>query len=205
MKTNNVKKILSITIISLIVAITIATVILAIIPKKLYNPIATNYSAVTVYKDKNKNNYSEAISDENKAIIDKINELQAKSVKDNMLSALFQGTGSYESRVVSYNEGNVMTSIADVSGAVCLVFQYLEEQELIWQGEKYTNPQATNPNKVVTYTKIFMPISSNESFEECTVYLADNSNKSSYQIKFLAHQSELYDYLISLEWPMVSE
>ena len=58
MDTTKVKKILSIVIISLILAVTILTIVLALVPKKLYNPISEGYSAVTVYKDKNSNTYT---------------------------------------------------------------------------------------------------------------------------------------------------
>jgi hypothetical protein len=60
MKTSNVKKILSIVILSLILAITITTIVLAVVPKKLYNPITDNYKAITVYKDKVSNTYNTA-------------------------------------------------------------------------------------------------------------------------------------------------
>ena len=49
--TSRVKKILSIVIISVIVLITALTVILAIVPKRLYNPVTEGYYRVAVYKD----------------------------------------------------------------------------------------------------------------------------------------------------------
>ena len=44
MNSSNVKKILSIVIVSLVLAITAVTIILAVVPKTLYNPIADGYS-----------------------------------------------------------------------------------------------------------------------------------------------------------------
>ena len=48
-----------------------------------------------------------------------------------------------------------------------------------------------------------MQISDNEQFEECTIYLTGSDNKSNYQVKFLAHQSDIYEYLIGLTWDVV--
>lgn len=202
MGTTKVKKILSIVIISLILAVTILTIVLALVPKKLYNPIADGYYTVTVYKDKNSNIYqtSGEMSEESQTFKNNLVKYLDKSVKDNMLSSIFQGTGRFEAKVVSKDEGNVMTNVANVSGATCLIFNYLDEQKLVFNGKEYKNPQATDPTKTITYTKLYMPISKTEDFQEAVVYLTDKTNKSSYQIKFLAHQSEIYNYIISLNW-----
>ena len=55
--TSKVKKIISIVIISLILAITVAVVVLALIPKKLYNPVPTDYTTLTVYRNKKSQTY----------------------------------------------------------------------------------------------------------------------------------------------------
>lgn len=204
MDTTKVKKILSIVIISLILAVTILTIVLALVPKKLYNPISEGYSAVTVYKDKNSNTYTFTgeISEEQRSFRDNLDKYVKNSVKDNMLSSIFQGTGRYEAKVISREEGNVMNNVANVSGSTCLIFQYLEEQKLIFNGKEYKNPQALDPDKTITYTKLYMPISNTDDFQEAVVYLTDKTNKSSYQIKFLAHQSEIYSYLTGLTWDL---
>ena len=50
MKTNLVKKILSIAIVSLVIALVLVVVVLALIPKRLENPIASGYASITAYK-----------------------------------------------------------------------------------------------------------------------------------------------------------
>lgn len=206
MKTSNVKKILSIVILSLIVAITITTIVLAVVPKKLYNPVTDNYKAITVYKDKVSNTYNTAdtAAEDDKDIVAKIKENLEMSVKDNTLSSMFQGVGSFEERVIyEKTSTDCMSKVAKVSGSVCLIFNYLEEQTLELKGNVYTHPEGKGENNSIVYTKIFMPLNNTEDFQECTVYLTGSDNKSNFQVKFLAHQSELYDYIVSLQWDTV--
>jgi len=207
MKTSNVKKILSIVILCVIVAITVATVVLAVVPKSLYNPIAEGYSAITVYKDKQSNTYKNISgnSEQDKNVIKNIENKHDFSVKDNILSTIFQGTASFEKTVVYEKTAtDCMSNVAKRDNTLCLIFNYLDEQTLVIDGEEYTHPDATGEDKTIVYTKMFMPVIDNQEFQECVVYLANSNNKSNFKIKFLAHQSELYDYLVSLNWNTVA-
>lgn len=201
--TSKVKKILSIVIISVIVAITALTIILAIVPKRLYNPVVSGYDRVAVYKDGKGVGYDlveNQMTDKQRAFKADLEKYLSDSFKDNMLSSIFQGTGRYENKVVSKNEENVVTNIAKASGSICLVFEYYEEQKLIFNGEEYKNPKATDPTKTITFTKIYMPLSADSDFQERVVYLTSGDSKtSSYQIKFLAHQGDLYNFVQNLE------
>ena len=203
MKSSNVKKILSIVIVSLVLAITALTIILALIPKTLYNPIADGYSYVYVHqKDDEYNTYlANSDSQEQKDVLSKINELLEESIRDNLLSSIFQGTGSFDTRVVIEKKSSVMSDVAKASGATSLVFGYANDQEFVFKGVKYKNPQAKkDPDKVVTFRKLVMPLTSTEDFQERIVYLVDVDGNCNYQIKFLAHQSDLYNYVESLQW-----
>ena len=203
MNTSKIKKILSIVIITLILALTVTTIVLAIVPKRLYNPVTNGYMSVAVYRNKKDRMYfaTDDANAEDKAFNTKLSKLLSDSVKDNVLSSIFQGTGKFKSEVTPRDEGNVMTNVAKVSDGMCLVFMYDEEQTLMFNGKVYKNPQATgkDKDKPVTYTKIFMPIANDQDFQERTVYLADSSNQSAYQIKFLAHQSDIYDLINNLD------
>jgi len=207
MKTNNVKKVLYIVILSLFIAITVATVVLAVIPKKLYNPINEGYGAITVYKDKTPNTYINVAnnSEQDKEVIANIEKYHADSVKDNILSTLFQGTGSFEESVIYEEKAtDCMSNVAKQADTVCLIFNYLDnEQTLIIDGKEYTHPNAKGEGKTIVYNKIFMPVTNNQDFQECTVYLADSSNKANFKITFLAHQSDLYAYLVGLNFDIV--
>lgn len=199
MNSNKAKKIVSIVIISVVLAITILTVVLALIPKRLYNPIANGYDYITVYKkDASVNNYTDEDSDEQKAIIDNIAKYLEKSTKDNVLSSIFQGTGKFEYRIVVAKTSNVETSIA--KNSTCLIFGYIDEQKLMFDGKEYKNPQATDPTKTITFQKLVMPVANDSDFQERTVYVVDGEGNSDYQIKFIAHQSDLYTYIESLQW-----
>lgn len=203
MNTSKIKKILSIVIITLILALTVITIVLAIVPKRLYNPITNGYMSVAVYRNKKDRMYfaTDDANAEDKVFNTKLSKLLSDSVKDNVLSSIFQGTGKFKSEVLPGDEGNVMTNVAKVSDGMCLVFMYEEEQTLMFNGKIYKNPQATgkDKDKPVTYTQIFMPIANDQDFQERTVYLADSSNKSAYQIKFLAHQSDIYQLINNLD------
>lgn len=203
MKTNNAKKIASIAIIALVLALTIVTIVLALVPKKLYNPISDGYKLVHVYRDglSNSYKYGDLGSDESNGIINDLLELHENSLKDNVLSHIFQGTSSFKPTVVNNSYSDVF-SMNNADGVLCIVFNYLEEQTLVIDGEEYKDETALS-SKTVTYNKIYMPISNSDSYEECIVYLADSSNKSSYQIKFLAHQKEIYQYIINIDLPLV--
>lgn len=214
MKSNTLKKVLSIVIIAIILAVATTTCVLAFVQKALYNPITDindtigDYYAITLCKDGVTNLYlnNESASEEQKEVVNKIQELSEKSTKASILSLMFQGTGSFEPTIKAVDSGDVMTSIAKASGQVCLVYDFLdEEQTLMWNDKVYTNPQATNPNAPITFRKLFIPIANNEEFTVCTAYLADSKNKSAYQIEFLAHQSEIYEYMVSLKWNFLSE
>lgn len=209
MKSNTLKKVLSIIIISIILAVVVTTLVLAFVQKSLYNPIVDlgkdidKYYSVTIYKDgvSNRYNNNDVASEEDKEIVAKLDELMKDSTKASILSLMFQGTSSYEVKPVVHNAGDVMKDIASAKGQVCLVYDFLDEEPtLMWDGEPYTNKQAKDPNAPITFRKLFIPISNTEEFTECTAYLADKDNKSSYQIKFLAHQSAVYQYMIGIEF-----
>lgn len=201
MNSSKVKKIVSIVIISVVLAITILTVVLALVPKKLYNPIAEGYDYITIYKKSGSvpNTYmTDEDREDQKIVTEYVAKNLEKSIKDNVLSSIFQGTGKFEAKVVVTTTNNVKSSIA--SGNTCLIFGYIDEQKLIFNGKEYKNTQATDPTKTITFKELVMPISKDSDFQERVVYLMDEDGNSYYQIKFLAHQSDMYEYIESLEW-----
>lgn len=210
MKTNLAKKILSITVVSIVLALVVVTIVLALVPKKLDNPIANGYTSISVYKDSLDQTYyftSGATNEadiKNNDIFRKIEKLHQESLEDSLLSAMFQGTGSFNIRVESDGYDNAITQAKKDSNKV-LVFTYTDgEKTLKINGEEYRDTTALS-STTVTFDMIVMPIGNSDSFEECTIYLANRStNRSSYQVKFLAHQGELSSLIDELTFPVIA-
>lgn len=208
MKKDLVKKIVSISVVSLVLALVITTIVLALVPKKLVNPINDGYASITVYKDKEgtqyfKNLYNSTTATEAEkkynAVCGEIADLHAESLKDNLLSAMFQGLGKFGIEVVASLNSNVITNVAQAEGN-CLVFTYIGEDKQVLKinGEVYYDENALK-SEAVEYDMIVMPLSANSGFEERVIYLADReTGKSQYQLKFLADQSELNEYIENL-------
>lgn len=205
MKTKNLKKILSISIISLVLALTAVVVILAIVPKKHYNPVDNDFYSISVWRETVTNNYlvkdGEVGSDESNAVVNDIVELHEKSLKDNVLSSLFQGTSSFKPTVKAYGHNNVRTEFQK-DGYISIVFHYSTEQKLIFQGEEYKHSNSQQSTKTVTFERAVLVLTNSSSFEKATLYLTDADFSSDYQVEFLAHQADLYQYIIGLDIPM---
>ncbi len=208
MKKDLVKKIVSISVVSLVLALVVATIVLALIPKRLANPITEGYASVTVYKDSldkqyfkdfyNSANATEAEKKYN-AVYGEITDLHKDSLKDNLLSAMFQGLGKFGIEVVPSLEADVIKNVAKAEGN-CLVFTYIGENKQVLKvnGEVYYDETALK-SEAVEYDMVVMPLSANGGFEERVIYLADReTGKSQYQLKFLADQSELNEYIENL-------
>lgn len=208
MKKDLVKKIVSISAVSLVIALVVATIVLALVPKKLVNPINNGYASITVYKDsldkqyfKNFYNSATATEAEKKynAVYDEITEMHEDSLQDNLLSAMFQGLGKFGVKVVASLKSDVIKDVAKADGN-CLVFTYIQEEKLILKinGEVYYD-ETSLKSEAVEYDMIVMPLVSSSGFEERIIYLADReTGKSQYQLKFLADQSVLNDYIENL-------
>ena len=210
MKKDLVKKIVSISVVSLVLALVAATIVLALVPKKLANPVTDGYASITVYKDSSSQQYfkdfynpTTATEAEKKynAVYGEISDLHKESLKDNLLSAMFQGLGKFGVEVVASLNSNVETNIAQAEGN-CLVFTYIGEEKQILKinGEVYYD-ETSLKSEAVEYDMIVMPLSAEKGFSERVIYLADReTKKSQYQLKFLADQSELNEYIESLSF-----
>lgn len=197
MKTNTIKKVLSIVIISLVLILVAATITLACVKKSLYNPVPTNYDYIDVYNSNGSATYYiEEGNTKNNEIYTTIADKHKQTLKSNLLSEIFQGTLKYSPKVTSTAYSNIKTIITDAD--VCVVFNFLTEQTLELNGVVYKDDSSFS--KEVKYNQIVLPVSNASEFEECTMYLVTDKTegKSSYQVKFLAHQSELYSYIESL-------
>ena len=113
---------------------------------------------------------------------------------------MFQGTSSFEPKVTHYSYSNVRTEFQK-DGVLSIVFNYVDEQKLIFNGEEYKNTSA-QVSKSVTFSRAVLVLTNSTSFEKATLYLTDADFESECQIEFLAHQSDLYEYIVGLDIPM---
>lgn len=203
MKTGTLKKVLSIIIVSLVLALTITTIVLAVVPKKLYDPLNKDILTMSVWRDNVSNTYvkGDMGSDESNKVIEDVLALHEKSLQDNVLSTIFQGTGSYKPQVKRYGYSDVK-SIAKKDSVVSLAFSYDKTQTLKINGEEYVDTHSTS-NSTVTYTRAVMILTNSDSFVETTLYLCDDDFESAYQVIFLSHQSGLWDYILDIEMSQI--
>ena len=210
MKKDLVKKIVSISVVSLVLALVVATIVLALVPKKLVNPVTEGYASITVYKDNLDKQYFKNFYDETEsekkygAEFDKIASLHEDSLRDNLLSSMFQGLGKFGVEVVASLNSDVIKNVAKAEGN-CLVFTYIgkDKQVLKINGEVYYD-ETSLKSEAVEYDMVVMPLIDSNGFEERVLYLADReTGKSQYQLKFLADQSELNEYIENLNLGIV--
>lgn len=205
MKAKIIKRIVSITAIALVGALLVTTIVLALVPKKMENFVKSGYAMITVYQGDTDQLYtysSNPTTDaerEHNEIFRKIEKLHAESLEDSLLSALFQGTGSFDVKVQKKTYTNILTSVAEAEGNA-IVFTYLQEdpQVLKIDGKEYRDESSFN-SKLVTYNMIVLELTDSKDFDKCKIYFADRETRSSsYYIEFLARQAELNDYISSL-------
>lgn len=205
MKAKSVKKIIGIVVVSIVLALTVATIILALVPKKLYNPMPErNFAGVTVWRSTLSNSYywDENNSDsEANEVIDDMMELIEKSVQANVLSSMFQGALGYDIEVTKTSKNSDLDSLYNGQGILCLVFNYLDDtQTLEIDGEVYKH-ETPFASSTVEYNKVIMPLNNSESYEECTLYLV-NGTSTEYKLTYHAHQSEIWNYVVDFDWPL---
>lgn len=209
MKKNLVKKVASIVIVALVCALVLVTIVLALVPKKLENVIPAGYNSITIYSGDASQTYNveyDETNPSNSEVASKVLTLHQDSLKDSILSAIFQGVGSFDVSVVNKNVDNALTTAKDESEYV-LTFNYGSTQTLKIGGKEYKH-KADLSGDVVQFDKIIMPLGSKDSFEECTLYLVQKGTtssttyKSKYRVKYLAHHSDLVKYIDSLEFPV---
>lgn len=203
MKSNKLRKILSITIISLVLALTVAVIVLAIVPKKHYDPVNRDFNMISVYRETSSGAFAVKKgtqgTDESQDTVDKLMELYEKSLKASVLSSMFQGTGKFEPNVVAKDTS--MSGKYNVSSVLALVFTYNSTQTLCLNGKEYKYT-SLNQTKTVTYDRAVLVLTDTESFEKVTLYLIEGDESvttSKFQVEFLAHQSELYDYITEMD------
>lgn len=194
--------IISIAVLALIVA---ATVILAVIQKTFYNPIPTNedISFIRVYKGDGtcQEFYNNSQDVEDQKVFDKIIDLHEKSLKENILSSMFQGALSFDGGIKSeVVTGDTFNANLASSTYIEICYSQNNEQLLKYNGKTFTD----GDGDTVTYTKLIIEVNSSNYMDEVRAFvIKENSTgfkpESAHHIKFLAHQKALYKYIQQLD------
>ena len=198
------KKVISIVAIALVLLLVGATVALACIKTnstdlvdELANYDKINY--VQVYKN---GSYYQAFTKSDQDGIDNINKvvcLHKESLKENMLSSLFQGALGFNASMEKLETAKSRDEI--VKEKNCLSFVFAEKQTLKWEDKN-----VQNNNKDVEFYELILEVQDNENYSEVSVYVlnlankATTSNSSMYKFTTIAHQSALYDFIEELEF-----
>ena len=207
------KKIISIIVLSIVGLLAAATITLAIVPVSTYNAVKgatlnnSDPDYMIIYRNGNYNTLMPSTRADYSTIYSNIKKNYEKSLKASVLSSFFQGAMSYEETVekaTTSNMDNVLKTKAESGKEAIMYLEFVWEdaQTLYFEGEKYT---VTNNKKesTITFTSLAFEVTNNNAFDEVTIYVIDASSSSSrisnYKIHTLAHQEDLYKYMLSLE------
>lgn len=189
------KKTITIIVVSIVALLITATVVLALIPTTQYNAISEGYSLITVYKNSydNSNTY-QANQNEYK----EIEKLHKESLKQNILSAMFQGTLSKDAKLEKLSSTSLSSLINTSATNYFVEFDFNEEQTLIWEDKEYTYKDGNN-TVVAKYTSLVLSVNNNDSFSETIVYVV-NGNNFMFKITSVTKQADLYEFINNLSW-----
>lgn len=192
------KKIIAIISASLVAILLAVTVVLA----------CTKFTAKTVVKNEkawamevyNSHNSETPLTYEaSEDTFKKIMSLYSESLKENNISALFQGAKGFDEKV--NNEEIAISEITKMEeGNYVFRIMYEETQNLKWGGKDYVNPNSTT-EEIVKFDSLYVEVKNTANFTEYNVYLANNnSTYSSWNVSLIAHQDALFAYIGDLKY-----
>ena len=192
-------KILKIVLVGLIAvsAITLALV------KSNFNQVIdmSKVEGITVYTDSKDNYYSE---DTNKEVFEQLKKLYNKGTEESVISALFQGAYSKRAKAeVITSTVSVDTLKNPASGTYVLKFSLKDTQQLKVNGEVVEDSSKYGSDKSIYYNTVYVNIEDNTALTKIRCYIISETsiNYSYTQVDFVAHHSELFDYISDLDFP----
>ena len=207
------KKIISIIVLSIVGLLVAATITLAIVPVSTYDAVKgatlsnSNPDYMIIYRNGNSNTLLPSTREDYNTIYNNVKKNHEKSLQASVLSSFFQGAMSYTEEVekaTTSNIENVLKTKSETGSdpTMYIEFAWYDAQTLYFEGEQY---KVTNnkTEKTVTFTSLAIEVKNNNAFNEITIYVIDSSSSSSrvsnYKIHTLAHQEDLYKYMLTLE------
>ena len=187
------KKIIAIISGCLVAILLTVTIVLACTKHTATSVINTGAYSIEIYKG---SSTSALEIDEDRNEYKEIMKRYKASLKENNLSAIFQGAKSWKPEVK--NEEVAISTVTSVESTYVLRFIYDEEQTLKLNGKNYSDPETEN---VVTYTGLYVVVNNSANYEDYKVYLVNgNDTKSYYNVNLIAHQASLYEYIGELKY-----
>jgi len=192
------KKIIAIVSASLVAILLAVTIVLA----------CTKFTAKTVLKyDKawameiyNTHNSTDPMTvKSDNEIFKEIIKRYKESLKENNISALFQGAKGFDETV--NNKEVAISEIVNLEdGDYVFNIMYEEKQTLKWDGKDYVNPNSTT-KETVKFDSLYVEVKNTANFTEYNIYLAENgSSYSNWNVSLIAHQDSLFSYIGDLKY-----
>ena len=199
---NTLTKVLTIVAIVLVGLIAVSAITLALV-KSNFNQVIdmSKVEGITVYTDSKDNYYSE---DTNKEVFEQLKKLYNKGTEESVISALFQGAYSKRAKAeVITSTVRVDTLKNPASGTYVLKFSLKDTQQLKVNGEVVEDSSKYGSDKSIYYNTVYVNIEDNTALTKIRCYIISETsiNYSYTQVDFVAHHSELFDYISDLDFP----
>lgn len=199
---NTLTKVLTIVAIVLVGLIAVSAITLALV-KSNFNQVIdmSKVEGITVYTDSKDNYYSE---DTNKEVFEQLKKLYNKGTEESVISALFQGAYSKRAKAeVITSTVSVDTLKTPASGTYVLKFSLKDTQQLKVNGEVVEDSSKYGSDKSIYYNTVYVNIEDNTALTKIRCYIISETsiNYSYTQVDFVAHHSELFDYISDLDFP----
>lgn len=199
---NTLTKVLTIIAIVLVGLIAVSAITLALV-KSNFNQVIdmSKVEGITVYTDSKDNYYSE---DTNKEVFEQLKKLYNKGTEESVISALFQGAYSKRAKAeVITSTVSVDTLKNPASGTYVLKFSLKDTQQLKVNGEVVEDSSKYGSDKSIYYNTVYVNIEDNTALTKIRCYIISETsiNYSYTQVDFVAHHSELFDYISDLDFP----
>lgn len=199
---NTLTKVLTIVAIVLVGLIAVSAITLALV-KSNFNQVIdmSKVEGITVYTDSKDNYYSE---DTNKEVFEQLKKLYNKGTEESVISALFQGAYSKRAKAeVITSTVSVDTLKNPASGTYVLKFSLKDTQQLKVNGEVVEDSSKYGSDKSIYYNTVYINIEDNTALTKIRCYIISETsiNYSYTQVDFVAHHSELFDYISDLDFP----
>lgn len=199
---NTLTKVLTIVAIVLVGLIAVSAITLALV-KSNFNQVIdmSKVEGITVYTDSKDNYYSE---DTNKEVFEQLKKLYNKGTEESVISALFQGAYSKRAKTeVITSTVSVDTLKTPASGTYVLKFSLKDTQQLKVNGEVVEDSSKYGSDKSIYYNTVYVNIENNTALTKIRCYIISETsiNYSYTQVDFVAHHSELFDYISDLDFP----